>query len=616
MTKMIDRAIPTSILLKRLWRHLGQRRQVQFRFVILLMLLSMVAEIVSLGSVLPFLGVVVAPERVFQQPFVYGFARTWGIYSPDQLVLPLTIAFAVAATLAGLIRMLLLWASTRFAYGCGADLSFDAYRRTLYQPYQTHVARNSSEVISAINNKVDGAINVLSQSMTFISSCLLFGALTLTLITIDPAVAFFSTVGFGSIYGLITWFSRRRLYLNSLRIAHEQTQLTKALQEGLGGIRDVLLDSNQSIYCEIYRQANYPLRVAQGKNTFITIGPRYAIEAVAMVLIATLTYGLSHPGEGITAALPLLGAMALGAQRLLPALQQIYGAWAFVTGSRASIEDVLEMLDQPVPEELLQPSPPPLPLKIAIQFHDVYFRYSPKDVWVLDGFNLTISKGARIGLLGSTGSGKSTLLDLLLGLLTPSAGEILVDGNAVVGSRLRAWQRNIAHVPQSIFLADATLAENIAFGVRREAIDMGRVQQAAVQAQIAEYIQSRPEGYSTYVGERGTRLSGGQRQRIGIARALYKQASILVFDEATSALDNTTENSVMDAIEKLDRSLTILIIAHRLTTIRRCDSIVELADGHVVAQGSYENLVEQSISFRSMIESMAIKRNHTALPGA
>lgn len=609
---MNNRIAPLSTLLKRLWRHLDRRRQVQFRLIILLTIISAIAEIVSLGSVLPFLGVVVAPESVFQQPFVYGFARTWGINSPDQLVLPLSIAFAVAATLAGVIRMLLLWVSTRFAYGCGGDLSFDAYRRTLYQPYQTHVARNSSEVISAINNKVDGAINVLSQAMTFISSCLLLAALALTLIAIEPAVAFFSILGFGSIYGLITWFSRRRLYLNSLRIAHEQTRLTKALQEGLGGIRDVLLDGTQSIYCETYHQANYPFRLAQGKNTFITICPRYAIEALAMVLIATLTYALSHPSGGIIAALPVLGAMALGAQRLLPALQQTYGAWAFITGSRASMEDVLEMLDQPVPEELLLPSPPPLPLKIAIQFNDVSFRYTPEDLWVLDGLNLTISKGARIGLVGSTGSGKSTLLDLLLGLLTPSGGEILVDGQALVGNRLRAWQRNIAHVPQSIFLADSTLAENIAFGVKSEAIDMQRVQQAAVQAQIAEYIHSRPEGYSTYVGERGIRLSGGQRQRIGIARALYKQASILVFDEATSALDNATEQSLMDAIEKLDRSLTIVIIAHRLTTLRRCDSIFELADGHVVAQGSYENLVERSTSFRNMVESMVMQHNQTA----
>jgi ATP-binding cassette subfamily B protein len=215
---------------------------------------------------------------------------------------------------------------------------------------------------------------------------------------------------------------------------------------------------------------------------------------------------------------------------------------------------------------------------------------------VLDDINFSIPKGARVGFVGHTGSGKSTVLDLLMGLLEANEGQILVDGQPISGNRLRAWQRSIAHVPQSIYLADTTLAENIAFGVPPDTIDLDRVQQAARQAQIADFIESSPEGYQAYVGERGIRLSGGQRQRIGIARALYKQASVLVFDEATSALDNATEQSVMDAIEGLSSDLTILLIAHRLTTVRRCDTIVELDHGRVVAQDTYEQLIERSRS--------------------
>jgi ATP-binding cassette subfamily B protein len=230
----------------------------------------------------------------------------------------------------------------------------------------------------------------------------------------------------------------------------------------------------------------------------------------------------------------------------------------------------------------------------------VRFRYTNDGPWVLDGLDLTIPKGARVGLVGSTGSGKSTALDLLMGLLNPTEGELLVDAQSIIGNRIRAWQRTIAHVPQSIYLADTTLAENIAFGVSRDAIDLRRVQQAARQAQIAEFIESRPESYDAFVGERGIRLSGGQRQRIGIARALYKQASVLVFDEATSALDNATERSVMGTIDALNRDLTILLIAHRLTTVRRCDIIVELEHGRVVAQGTYDQLLECSPSFRQM----------------
>jgi ATP-binding cassette subfamily B protein len=296
----------------------------------------------------------------------------------------------------------------------------------------------------------------------------------------------------------------------------------------------------------------------------------------------------------------VLGALALGAQRLLPALQQSYSAWASIAGNHASLDDTIELLDQPLPAELLQPAPAPLLFQKDIQFRGVRFRYANDGPWVLDGLNLVIVKGARVGFVGSTGSGKSTTLDLLMGLLMPTEGELLVDGQPISGIRVKAWQQTIAHVPQSIYLADTTLAENIAFGVPPDTIDLDRVRQAARQAQIADFIESSPEGYQAYVGERGIRLSGGQRQRIGIARALYKQASVLVFDEATSALDNATEQSVMDAIEGLSSDLTILLIAHRLTTVRRCDTIVELEHGQVVAQGSYEQLLECSPSFRSM----------------
>ncbi len=588
-------------LLKRLWRHLSRRRRRQFGLLMGLMLVSAFAEVVSLGAVLPFLGILVAPDRVFSHPIVADVAQAWGITSADQLVLPLTVAFAAAALIAGAIRILLLWASTRLAVASGADLSIEVYRRTLYQPYRVHVARNSSEVISGITNKVNGVVfGVLLPLLTLVSSTVLLVAITLALIAIDPMVASVAAVGFGASYGLITWVSRRRLRRNSQRIAYEQTQVVKALQEGLGGIRDVLLDGTQPVYCDIYRQADHPLRRAQGSNVFISGSPRPAMEALGMVLIAALAYALSRQVGGIATALPVLGALALGAQRLLPALQQIYSAWASIAGSHASLADTIELLDQPLPEELLQPAPAPLLIQNDIRFDAVRFRYTGDGPWVLDGLNLTIPKGARVGFVGSTGSGKSTTLDLLMGLLMPTEGELLVDGQPISGNRVIAWQRTIAHVPQSIYLADTTLAENIAFGVPHDTIDLDRVQQAARQAQIADFIESSPEGYQAYVGERGIRLSGGQRQRIGIARALYKHASVLVFDEATSALDNATEQSVMDAIEGLGSDLTILLIAHRLTTVRRCDTIVELEHGRVVAQGTYEQLLECSQSFRSM----------------
>jgi len=596
-----------AALASRLWSHMGRRRRRQFVLLMGLVLLSAMAEVVSIGAVLPFLMVLAAPEEVFAHPAAAGLVQALSIGSAQGLVLPLTVAFIFAAIASGAIRLLLLRASTRFAFGTGSELSIAVYWRTLCQPYSVHVGRSSSQMISGITQKVGSTmLGVLLPSLTLISSTTAILAIMLALLAINPQVAVAATACFGAIYAVITWRTRRRLRDNSHVIAREQTALVKSLQEGLGGIRDVLLDGTQAVYTEAYARADRELRQAQGTNVFLAQSPRYSIEALGMVLIALLAYALGRQPGGIATALPVLGALAIGAQRLLPSLQQAYAAWAAIAGNQASLRDTVELLDQPVAPEMTERAPEPLEFHRAIRLNRLRFRYAPDGPWVLDGLSLEIPKGARIGLVGSTGSGKSTTLDLLMALLSPTEGELLVDDEPVRGPRARAWQRTIAHVPQHIYLSDATVAENIAFGVPANAIDMERVRQAARQAQIAEFIEGRPEGYGAVVGERGIRLSGGQRQRIGIARALYKQASVLVLDEATSALDNLTEQSVLDAIDGLDRELTILLIAHRLTTVRRCDRIVELEHGAVIATGTYDELLGSSRSFRRMVEATRV----------
>jgi ATP-binding cassette subfamily B protein len=592
-------------LLFHLWYHLSKRRRRQFFLLVTLMFVSAFAEVASLGAVLPFLGILIAPERVFDHSVLGSMAQDLGITSANQLLLPLTSAFICFALIAGAIRIFLTWANTRVAFSTGADLGIEVYRRTLYQPYWVHASQNSNEVISGITIKTNLVVfDVLMPLLTIFSATLLVLAIMITLIVIDPVVASVAGVGFGICYVLVTWVSRRQLNLNSHRVAQEQTQVLKALQEGLGGIRDVLLDGVQEFYCNVFYKADHILRRAQGSTVFISLSPRYAMEALGMVVIAVLAYFLSQQVGGISTAFPVLGLLALGAQRLLPSLQQIYYSWASIIGSQASLADTLALLDQPLPEEQLQPMNAPLSFQDDVRLDGVYFRYNSEAPWVLNGLNLVINKGARVGFVGSTGSGKSTTLDLLMGLLIPTEGKLLIDGQSVSGNRLRDWQRSIAHVPQSIYLADTSLAENIAFGLPLDKIDLNRVKRAARKAQIADYIESRPEGYQTHVGERGVRLSGGQRQRIGIARALYKQASVLVFDEATSALDNATEQSVMDAIGMLNNDLTIVLIAHRLTTVRHCDIIMELENGKLVAQGTYEQLLKFSPSFRNMAKAL------------
>lgn len=587
-------------LLHRLWCHLSRRRRRQFGLLLGLILVSACAEIVSLGAVLPFIGVLTAPDRVFNLPLVKSVAESVGITTAEGLLWPFTISFIVAAIVAGGIRILLSWSSTRFAFGSIMEVGLDVYRRTLYQPYQVQVARNSSEVISAITIKVNHTANVLHQLLVLVSSAVLLAAIALMLIAINSTIAMMAAVGFGVTYGFITILFRSRLKGNAQRVAQESDKMVQALQEGLGAIRDVLLDGTQPFYCEIYRRTDHQLRLAQGNSIFISMSPRYAIEALGMVVIAVLAYGLSQQGGGVTSALPVLGALALGAQRLLPVLQQGYAAWAGIAGGQESLADTLEFLDQPLPPEALQPAPVPLSFENVIGFEAVRFRYCSDHPWILDNVNLRILKGTRVGLVGSTGSGKSTLLDLLMGLIDPTEGWILVDGQPISGGRRRSWQRAIAHVPQHIYLADTSFAANIAFGVSSAEINLDRVRQVALQAQIADFIENQPMGYQTVVGERGVFLSGGQRQRLGIARALYRQAAVLVLDEATSALDSVTEQEVMDSIQALDRGLTIVMVAHRLTTVKRCDVIFELGQGRVVAEGTYEYLLKHSPSFRGM----------------
>ncbi len=587
-------------LLVRLWYHLSSRRRRQFISLFVLMIVSAGAEVVSLGAILPFLGVLTNPEHAFANPWGRRLASWLGVDTPGELILPLTVVFIVAVLLAGAVRLLLLWLSTRLAYASGADLSADVYRRTLYQPYRVHVARNSSQLISGITNKVAGTVNVLYQLQTLGTSLVFLVAITIALLLIDTRISSIALGGFGVSYGVITWLTRKRLLRNGARVSYEQTQVIKSLQEGLGGIRDVLLDGTQPLHCSVYRAADLPLRHALGNNAFIAGSPRFVMEALGMVLIAGLAYFLSFQPGGLASSLPVLGALALGAQRLLPALQQSFSAWASIAGSQAALLDTLELLDQPMDPDALALAPAPLRVRDAIRFESVSFRYASDAPWVLKDLNLTIPKGARIAFVGRTGSGKSTASDLLMGLLSPTAGRLLVDDMPISGPRVRAWQRTVAHVPQHIYLADASIEQNIAFGIAPADIDPARVRHAARQAQISDFIEGRPDGYQAFVGERGVRLSGGQRQRIGIARALYKQADLLVLDEATSALDNETEQSVMESIERLDRDLTVVLIAHRLSTVRRCDTIIELEDGQVVAQGPYDYVVEHSPTFRAM----------------
>jgi ABC-type multidrug transport system fused ATPase/permease subunit len=565
-----------------LWRHVRLQRRKHFCMLLALMVLTSFAEILSIGAVLPFLGVLTAPEHFFDLPPVRPFTSFLGLNEPKELLFILTVSFGLAVVLAGVMRLLLLWASTKLAFATGAELSLDIYQRTLYQPYAVHCSRNSSDVISGISSKINETINIISMVLVLISSTAMLIIILIALLYVNALTALIVFGGFGLLYLVIIRLTRKKLLSNSQFMARESTYVIKALQEGLGGIRDVLIDGTQDIYCQVYKNADLSLRRAQASSSFIGGSPRYIMEALGMLLIALIAYSISQKSDGISMAIPILGTLALGAQRLLPVLQQAYGAWSGIRGGQISLEDTIRLLDQPLPEYLNQAQPnEQIPFTRSIRLNQLSFSYASNLPNVIKNISLTIPKGSRIGFIGTTGSGKSTLLDIVMGLLKPTSGSLEIDDNVITQENYRAWQAHISHVPQSIFLTDSTIEENIAFGVPRHMIDLGRVKKAAREAQISESIESWPEQYKTVIGERGVRLSGGQRQRIGIARALYKQSDVIIFDEATSSLDSTTEQAVMESIEQLSDNLTLLIIAHRTTTLKNCNQIIEISDGIV-----------------------------------
>jgi ATP-binding cassette, subfamily B, bacterial PglK len=585
------RDLSLSELLLKFYQHIDRRRKQQLLLLVGLTLISSIAEIISLGAIMPFIAVLTQPDSISEYSFVLEAFKFLRIFNEDNIALSLTIIFMTASLLAGGLRLFLLWFSIRLTNATGSDISIDAYNRTLYQPYKVHIASSSSSIISSITQKVSVATSILMSLVSLITSFILFLSISITLIFINPIMAIVAGLSFGTLYWIIAWNTVHRLRNNGKCIALEQTNVVKALQEGLGAIRDILIDGVQGLYSSIYGKSIRRLMRANAENKFINQAPRYAMETFGLLLIASLAYVLTTKDNGANNVFPQLAALALGAQRLLPLMQLLYGNWATISSSHAALSDVVDLLEQPLPNNINQKKLSPLQFQNSIGLNHISFRYTDKGPLVLDDITLTIYKGSRVGFIGSTGDGKTTILDIIMLLLRPTQGTITVDGSTMDERLKGAWQQNVSHVPQNIFLIDSTITENIAFGIPLKDIDFLRVQDAASRAQIAEFIENSAEGYNTIVGERGVKLSGGQRQRIGIARALYKQANLIILDEATSALDSKTERKFMEEIEKLGDDVTIIIVAHRLTTLENCSIIVELSSGKINNIGSYEEIV-------------------------
>ncbi len=576
---------PLFVLVIRLWIYLDRIRKFQLIGLFVLFLISSFAELVSLASLVPFLGVLINPDRLFQYSYANRLYDFFNLSSADDLILLFFILFILTILFAAFVKLLTNWYNFYFAGVIGSDLSCESFRRTIYQNYDIHIARNSSELISSITTDIGKVIGlILKPILVLFSSFIILITLIIGFLLFDWRLALGCFSSLSLFYGIAFYITRNPLKLMSKEQVRFDQKLFKILQESFGSIADILLDNNQQLYYKRYQSIDEPYRFSKAKSTFFALFPKLVIEPFSMILIATIGYLLIQTEDSVR-SITILGALALGAQRILPLSQSIYQSWAQVQTGRDSLINIIYLLEQPIVHLKKSFRIAPFNIQNKIELVNVSFSYSTKSPLIIKGINLEIFKGERIGIVGATGSGKSTFVNILMGLLKPSSGQLFVDGldinESLFPDRLINWRSSIAHIPQNIYLADCSIAENIAFGINEELVDFDRVKLAAKKANISSFIDSTNFGYQTFVGERGIQLSGGQRQRIGIARALYKKASLLIMDEATSALDTITEKAVMDSIDSLDGDLTIITIAHRTATLSRCDRIINLQKGNI-----------------------------------
>jgi ABC-type multidrug transport system fused ATPase/permease subunit len=603
-----------------IWKALTRRRRRQLYALFAMSVLSAGAEVANLGALLPFLKVLADPS---QQVATLG---RWGAplagFDRLDLLLILGGGFLLVIVLSSLLRVATIVTQLRLTALIGADIGRLVLGSILERPYRWHLDNNSSQSLGVLTKDISNVVDTIQGYLSIGINGLLVSLLIAALLSIAPVVMALIGLTLGLWYFVVFHFTKAGLHADGEMLTTNYQRSIQTAQEALGGIRDILLSRSQRFFLGQFDAQNRSCRLAYGRINIRAQAPRYLIEGFTLGIIVIVSLVLSWRGEEVEHQLPLLGTLALGAYRVLQPLQMCFGCISSIRSQQVSCQRVMAYLP-PAPRDtpVLQRTHStgngqrqclerwPQPNEVAkspaalVRLVDVSFRYGPSDPWVLQGVNLSIHSGQRVALVGGTGGGKSTLIDLILGLLEPVKGQVLINGINLHDEpqNLEVWQKLIAHVPQQIHLSDGSFAENIAFGVATEAIDQERLEAAAQQACIAELIHDQKDGYSTVVGEKGIRLSGGQRQRLGLARALYRDADVLVLDEATSALDNLTEHQVMRSIESMARTRTLILIAHRLSTVRHCDVIHLVQGGRIRASGSFTDLERHSDVFQDLL---------------
>ena len=575
--------------------------------IVVLFIMMMVAaglEVLGIGMIPAFVAIVASPERVLEYAPLESLLAFLDITTARDLLIWGSIALLGSFILKGSYRIAFNYIQARYIYNRRYQISHRLMSSYMQAPYTFHLERNTAELLRNITQEVNILIgNVLSMLLDITKQAVITISILLFLFIREPIISLLVIAFSGIASGSFLFLTKKKVKSFGKREQQHRSEMIKAVNQGLGGIKVARVLNREAEFIEKFRTE---VRDSTRLLTYMTYTkkipqPLMEITAVfSMLLIASFLVWEGRPMEAIV---PIMTLFAVAIIRLMPAVKSLTSEYTYLIYNIVSLDpiysDLKELEESSKKFKKDRKECRPLKLEQSIEVKDACYSYPNSDEQALNGVSFIVPRGDAVAFVGESGAGKTTIVDLLLGLLEPTSGEVLVDGKNIQ-ENLSGWQRNIGYIPQSIYLADDTLRSNIAFGIPEKDIDEGKVMKALELAQIKELASRLPEGLETVLGEHGTRLSGGQRQRVGIARALYHNPQVLVMDEATSALDNITEKEITRAIETLKGDRTVIMIAHRLTTVENCDNLYLMKNGEIVDSGSYNELVENNGEFRKM----------------
>lgn len=595
-------------MIRQLFSLLSPEQRKQFYMLQLLVIIMAFTELLGIASIAPFMALVGDISLLQKEGSVFSILYEFsGLANPIDFLFYLGLVVLILLTTSTFISMFTIWKLALYGTRVGTEIADRLYAHYMQQDWLFHASGSSAHLTKQVASEAMRVTDAIIQPLMQINGKLVLALfISVSILTYDPVIAIAGLLLFACAFILLYKIVRKRLQENGKEISRVYTQRFRLMNEGFGGIKDVLLLNRRYDFVQRFQDSGKAFAHAFGTNSAISQVPRYFMELIAFGAMISLVLILVKLHQGnLGTVLPILAVYALAAFKLLPALQQIYASVTQIKGNTAAFDAIRDDLENSFSAQhstIKQAEASYLPLKHQVSLNNITFSYPNKTSPAVDGLSMIIPKNSVIGLVGASGSGKSTTIDLLLGLLTPQEGELCIDDIHITADNRRAWQNTLGFVPQSIYLSEGSIAENVAFGLPIQSINIDQVNRALELANLTELLEQLPEGVDTKVGERGVQISGGQRQRIGIARALYHEADILVFDEATSALDGITEKIIMEAIHEFSGQKTIVMIAHRLKTVQKCDIIYMMDEGKIVDQGTYQELINNNPKFKEMAE--------------